>query len=184
MRNALILCAALAISCGSGGLPTYAKNRQLAFASLAQPSDNRAVSDWFRQYDRIRKNAQMSPEDKSLSRKLLGKGLNPLASDEDRSAARTLVTKMVSKYAVALNEIHRLRPIPQTRSLQSGYTRFFSEAHDLFTTYLSLQNNLFGSKKGNCKTMIEKKHVLDDLDHQNKDLDEQLRKRYNIPAFS
>lgn len=127
------------------------------------------VVEWFKKYDEIRRDAEMSLADK-FQAMLLATG-----SPGKRNV--TVASHMAVKYSVALAEIKRLEPIPETKELQEGYTEYFSRAYKL------LQDELNGQelKPLNDKNFLEVKHQLERLDGKNKKLDDQLRKEYGIP---
>ena len=127
------------------------------------------VVDWFKKYDQIRRDAEMSLADK-FQAMLLATG-----SPGKRNV--TVASHMAVKYSVALAEVKRLEPLPETKDLQDGYTEYFHRAYKLLQEALNDQE----LKPLNSKSFIDMKHQLEELDHKNKKLDDSLRKEYGIP---
>lgn len=139
-------------------------------AALEQPLERKKkVSDWFKKYDQIRRDAEMSLADR-FQAMLMSAG-------EPNRRSVSFATRMLDKYRVALSEIKRLEPTTETRELQEGYTTYFAEATKLLETTLSEQN----SSPLNSKSFLEVKKNLEDLDSKNKQIDAELRKEYDIP---
>lgn len=132
-------------------------------------SRKKQVVEWFKEYDQIRRDAEMSLADK-FQAMLLTTG-----SPGKRNVA--LSTRMAEKYRTALAEIRRMESLPETRELQEGYTEYFSKAYAL------LQEHLDGQDPGalNNKNFIQMKEQLESLDSKNKKMDDDLRKEYGIP---
>lgn len=130
---------------------------------------NAAVTEWFKKYDQIRRNAEETTKDKYQSL-FLAEG------KPDKKNAE-LASKMIDKYTVALAAMKQLPPIPETRQLHKGYIEYFSSARQLFIDFLKGQKMVPYS----VKRFAPAKDRLQALDKVNKRLDEQLRKTYGIP---
>lgn len=88
-----------------------------------------------------------------------------------------LAERMIKKYTVATSEIKQLRPTPETRELQRGYTEYFSSARLLFTDFLKAERTVPFS----IKQLTPAKNRLETLDKNNKRIDAELRKKFGIP---
>lgn len=155
----VVLAAATANPCSTSNEPE--KETQL--------SQKKRVLEWFKKYDEIRRDAEMSLTDK-FQAMLMATG-NP----SKRNVA--LATKMAAKYKTAHAEIKNLEPIPESRELQDGYTEYFSEAYQLLDKHLKDQD----VNPLNNKSFLRVKQHLEKLDNKNKKIDEDLRKEFHIP---
>lgn len=149
------------------------------------------VAEWFQQYNEIRHRAQMSPQEKERSGRLLTQGLaasvfKSADSEQDKAAAQALLKRMVDRYNKAQSEIDALQSINETKKLQIGYKQYFHDAGSLFSDYLKINGNLFATdESGNAllPQLQARKTALEQLDVTNKDLDAKLRDKYNIGPY-
>lgn len=156
-------------------------------ASFSQDADPSTIRQWFKNYDLVRRQAQMSPQERRQADTMLSKGMSLLAPGPEKTSSQQLLTKLVVKYNRACQQLEHLPLLPQTEQLHRGYHQYFSSAKNLFTDYLRVQNNLFAvdSRTGNpiAGQLMERKASLEALDQQNKYLDEQLRQKFGIPPY-
>lgn len=161
-----------------------------AFGSAAL-ADNAKVSDWFGKYNEIRHRAQMTPDEKERSGRLLTQGMmasvfHAPEDSGDKQASAALLKKMVDRYTKAASEMDQLAAPPETKKLHLGYRQYFQNARGVFSDYLKIQGNLFATDaSGNSiiGKLQERKSALEALDASNKELDAQLRAKYHIAPY-
>ncbi len=163
----------------SGGVPA---------ANQGAPAANPArVHQWFNQYDQIRRQAQMNPAERQQSDYLLSRGMAILMPGEEKMAARQILIKLVNKYQLAKASMQGLQPIPETLNLHRGYYQYFNNAHQLFSDYLRVQDNLFVTDASTGKPvagqLLQRKAMLEQLRLQIQALDEQTRNQFGIPPY-
>lgn len=166
-------------------------DRPAAAARAKAPKVNK-VAEWFQKYDDIRHRAQMSPQEKERSNKLLTQGMigsvfKTADGERDKQAADALLHRMVDRYVKAQGDIEQLPSVSETKKLQAGYRHYFIDAGGLFTDYLKIQGNLFATDaSGNSLVaqLTQRKAALECLDVTNKDLDARLRAKYNIAPYA
>ncbi|MBC8000446.1 MAG: hypothetical protein IAF58_21020 [Leptolyngbya sp.] len=146
------------------------------------------VPQWFGRYDQIRRQAQMTPAEKMKSDTLMAKGMGAmLGSGPDKGTMQVLLTKMVSKYSTASEQMKQLPLYPETEKLHRGYYQYFSDAKRLFSDYLRVQTSIFAVDDETGKPVVSllmaRKQNLENLDIQNKALDDQLRKQFGIAPY-
>jgi hypothetical protein len=143
------------------------------------------VIDWFRKYDSIRRNAQMTRAEKIQSQQLMGKMMNPNTSASDKNAAKTLLNKQISRYAVALRGMRALPKVAETSALSSGYYNYFRDASLLFSSYKKVLDNPLAADGGKpiLLKLGSRKSALESLDRTNKELDGKLRRKYGIAPY-
>lgn len=149
------------------------------------------VAEWFQQYNEIRHRAQMSPQEKETSGRLLTQGLaasvfKSADSEKDKANANALLKRMVDRYNKAQAEMDALQPIGETKKLYMGYKQYFHDAGSLFSDYLKINGNLFATdSSGNAllPQLQQRKAALEQLDVVNKELDAKLRDKYNISPY-
>jgi len=137
------------------------------------------VRDWFSQYDQIRRNAKMSFREKLQSRKMLALAMSPFLIPIEGS--EQLIKKMSSRYAEAIESLKNLPALPATEKLRVGYLKYFTEAKQLFIDTSKVPTD--DSRRSYLSELLERKKSLEDLDHDNKALDADLRKQFSIPPF-
>jgi hypothetical protein len=152
----------------------------------AKPSNDGSESDpkeqvhaWFKQYDGVRRDAEMSVPEKFQVHSLFGKlgDEKKLGSEKSEELAK----RMMDRYAEAAKKIHDLPELAATAELQKGYEEFFTRSSHLFNDYLST------NKKGNEKTVTKeevqaKKEELTAFDKKIKAIDAGLRSKYGVRA--
>jgi hypothetical protein len=192
-RKAMKLGAiAFLLAFATGGLlPSNGASMLPAQPALAKQKKQNRVDDWFKRYDQIRHDAQMTDAERERSRRLMGESFaaafvqSPQAA-QDKAAASALLQKMVDRYHKAVAQLAQLAPIPETKKLQSGYNQYFQSAACLFGDYLRVQNNLFATDangNGLLGQLQQRKSDLETLDAANKDLDSKLRAKYGIAPY-
>jgi GH43 family beta-xylosidase len=109
-----------------------------------------------------------------------------LTPGQDKVAARALLTRLVGKYARARAAMKQLPMLPETQKLHRGYYQYFSTAHDLFASYLTVQDNLFAQDENGQPVLaglVERKQKLETLNNFIQDLDRQTRAQFGVPAY-
>lgn len=154
----------------------------------AQPSQERAqlIGQWFKNYDDIRRKAQMNPSERAKADALMSKALSMFIPGEEKTQAKALLSSLVARYAQAVDEFKRLPLYPETEKLHRGYYQYFTSARQLFSDYLTVQQNpLATDQNGNpvAGTLMGRKQNLESLDQANKAIDSQLRAQFGIPPY-
>ncbi len=127
-----------------------------------------AVAEWFENYDQIRRDAEMTLSDKLQSMRLIA-----LRPGEKNIA---LASRMKKKYAAALSQMQHLTPVPETAELQEGYIQYFTKAEQLTSNYIETQEKPSNARE----SILSLKKQIEELDNNNKLLDEKLRAQYSI----
>jgi hypothetical protein len=135
----------------------------------------RDIVDWFAKYDQIRNNAEMSFGEKLKYGSAMKKALK--SGGTMSSGAQKFVKRMVDKYAEARAALSALNPPEETRALQEGYVQYFKEMESSFSECLDSQD----IKTVDLKAKASTKERIESLDDANKRLDENLRKKFDIP---
>ena len=168
--------------------PGYRNGGGMPAASQGAPAANPArARQWFTQYDQIRRQAQMNPTERQQSDYLLSRGMAILMPGEEKMAARQILMMLVNKYQVAKAAMQALPPVPETINLHRGYYQYFNNAHQLFSDYLRVQDNLFVTDASTGKPiagqLLQRKAMLEQLRQQIQGLDEQTRNQLGIPQY-
>jgi hypothetical protein len=158
----------------------------------AQSVKANKVADWFKRYDQIRHEAQMSDAERDRSRSLMMEGLmanfsGSTQSSAEKEAGSALLRKMVDRYRKASSQMAALPKVSETKKLSDGYAQYFRNAGGLFADYLKMQSDLFAKdSSGNTllSGMAGRKAALESLDAANKELDGKLRAKYGIPPYA
>jgi hypothetical protein len=161
---------------GAGGVVQAANNGQAGVS----------VQQWFQSYDAVRRQAQMTPQERAKADAMLSKGLSIIVPGPEKASTQQLLTKLVGQYRTACQQLERLPLLPPTEQLHRGYYQYFSEAQGLFSDYLKVQDDLFAvdqNGKPLAGKLVERKASLEALDERNKDMDAQLRQQFSIPAY-
>ena len=161
---------------GAGGVVQAANNGQAGVS----------VQQWFQSYDAVRRQAQMTPQERAKADAMLSKGLSIIVPGPEKACTQQLLTKLVGQYRTACQQLERLPLLPPTEQLHRGYYQYFSEAQGLFSDYLKVQDDLFAvdqNGKPLAGKLVERKASLEALDERNKDMDAQLRQQFSIPAY-
>ncbi len=161
-------------------------NKQAAYF-IAQSNPMDMIRGWFGDYDQIRRQAQLSPDERRQADLILGRGLSLFMPGPDKAVARQLLTELVRRYQVATQQMSNLRMIAPTEQLHRGYYEYFSQAMRLFSDYLKLQDDLLAVDPNTgqpvASGLVDRKENLARLDENNKALDQQLRAQYGIPPY-
>jgi hypothetical protein len=138
---------------------------------------NKRVAAWFAQFDQIRARAQMTPSEKLTAIKLWATSMVQ-PSNEDTKEGQQLLASLVQRYSRAIDEMNALPKISETKTLQTGYVQFFTQAHINFQQYIKA----FKEKpaKDAIALMSVGRQQLAVIDTRNKNLDRRLRKQYQI----
>jgi len=150
---------------------------QPAAPTAQEQSSNESIAEWFKAYDQIRRNAELT-----LGEKLESINLDLKAKPSKSSAS--LAKRMISKYSAALTTIKNLQPLPETAELQNGYVQYFSTALEFFDLYLGQPETVIGTDQcslPSLNSLPELRENLERLDKINKGLDSVLRKKYALP---
>lgn len=159
----------------------------LAGAPANSATDKKLLIEWFKKYDQIRRKAQLNPRARAEADALLSKGLAIIVPGDDKKATQKLLRDLVTRYNVAAESLKLLPLYPETEKLHRGYYQYFSQARALFADYIAVQNNiLVPDANGNplAKSLMPRKLQLENLDRSNKAMDDFLRKRFGIKAYS
>lgn len=180
-----MIVAAITLTC----LPSLASPalKPSKGAQTAAPGGRLDVPQWFSRYDQIRREAQMTPEERQQANQLLSRGFSPLRPENEKVATRKLLAKLVGKYKTAKNAMQNLPVLVQTQKLHRGYFQYFSTAGDLFSDYLTVQDNLFAKDKQTGRPLLgqllERKDKLQELNEQIQEIDKQTRRQFDIPDY-
>jgi len=168
---------------GAQGLADSAEQSQQAGAPTSQMS----VAQWFQNYDQIRHQAQMSPQERRRADALMSKGMSILMPGDEKEATRKLLISMVSRYKRACEQLKMLPQLSQTAYLHHAYYNYFSTAGQLFGDYLRVQNNLFVTDATTgqpvASSLIQRKQMLEGLEHQCKQVDLQTRGQFGVAPY-
>lgn len=171
---------------GSAGMPGGYPNQPAVAPVKASPQDMAKVGQWFQKYDEVRRKAQMNPNEKQQADGILGKGLSILWPGQDKIAAREIMSKLVTRYDIAVKSLESLQSTPETKRLHQGYYQYFATARGLFSDYLKVQDNLMAKDNNGQPIMsqlMQRKVALESLEHACKELDATTRAQYGIPAY-
>lgn len=187
MRQRLLLVGiSLSLILG-GGAPIFAQYTGAAGAQAASAGTNpQAVLGWFSRYDAIRRQAQMTPAERSKADAMMSQGLSVIIPGEEKVAAQAFLSRLVQKNSVAANQLKQLPLYPETENLHRGYYKYFTDAARLFQDYITVQNNLFavdGQGKALAGGLVMRKQALEELDQANKALDARLRQQFGVAAY-
>ncbi len=163
-------------------------NQSAAFAEDSEPAaskeageltaKNPAIVEWFDKYDQIRNDAEMSLIEKLKYGSALKKALKSGATLS--TGAEKFVKRMVEKYATAGAALSALTSPPEVRALQQGYVQYFNEMEKSFSECL-----ISGEvKSADLAAKASAKERIENLDDANKKLDENLRKKFDIPKHN
>lgn len=172
-----------------GGGQNYAPQQQATQAVMQQkvsPQTAAQIYQWFLKYDEIRRRAQMNPIEKQQADALLAKGLGLFMPGQDKLAARQLLSGLVLRYQTAAQALRSLPVLNETKQLHEAYFKYFDSAMQLFSDYLKVQDNVFAvdnTGQSIAKQLIQRKAMLEGIEHYCKDLDAQMRNAYGVPAY-
>lgn len=137
------------------------------------------VSDWFTKYDQIRRNAQMTAEEKAKAHKLMTAALT--GNSAEKAAAKSMLSSMSNRYHRAISSLNNLGALPETTQLQKGYIRYFQTGNQFFQQYQRLM--AMNINPAAIQGLDGARKQLTLLDVSNKLLDRKLRKQYAIAPF-
>jgi hypothetical protein len=153
----------------------------------AAPGKAMTLAQWFHYYDQIRHQAQMSGSERLRADGLLSRGLSVLMPGEEKASTSALLNSMVQRYETACNQLRALPQLGQTANLHHAYYNYFATAGQLFADYVRVQNNLFitDAQTGQplASSLLQRKQMLEGLEHQCKMLDTQTRQQYGIAPY-
>jgi len=135
--------------------------------------------DWFRQYDSIRREAQMTMPEKMKATQLMSAAARGDVSDADEAAV--LLGRLATKYGKASQSLKSLPAPAQTKELKDLYVRYFSTGHAFFSKYRSTL-----AAKDQDAMLNQLRHgrsQMSLLDSSAKRVDRQLREKYKIEPF-
>lgn len=151
----------LVVACLIGGTP--------ATGAPSGTKNKAAVTEWFKKYDQIRRDAEETSQERYQT---LFLGEN---KPDEKNAA--LAKDMVGKYTRAAAAMKQLPQVPETRELHKGYLSYFTSARQLFAEFLKAQKIV----PYTIKHLVPSKNNLSNLDKANKKLDADLREIFGIP---
>jgi len=176
LQLSIYLTAVVCLLFNAQSLPRVLADSSNATLSAAadEHDDDRpqSIADWFKKYDQIRRNAEMTLGEKLQMRSIVDKGLNGVKQTKSNSA---LAQRMISKYAQAGSAMQNLAAVAETKELQDGYAHYFVDAEQLIKECLESQPNDSGKP-----VPAAMRTSLEQLDRKNKELDACLRKKYGI----
>jgi hypothetical protein len=152
----------------------------------ARPTDPAMIKDWFAKYDMVRRQAQMSPSERTGADDLLSHGLQVFVPGPEKVLAQKLLVNLVSKYDRACGQLKTLAFYPETSGLHRQYFQYFKDAKDLFSDYLRVQGNVMSKdQNGNSlfAGLMDRKQRLESTEQQAKALDGELRNRFGIAPY-
>lgn len=168
-------------SYGSGQAP-YPSSPQ-----LRAPQQGSAVAQWFAKYDQIRRQAQMSPQERQQADYFLSKVTAIFVPGQEKLEAKNLLTRMVSRYRQASLAMKQLPVMQETSQLQQGFYRYFVTAGNLFIDYLKVQENLLATDAQTgqpiAAQLMQRKQGLEELNLSIQSLDEQSRSKFGIAPY-
>jgi len=171
----------------AAGQSADAKAPAAAVKQTTQSKTQLDVPQWFNRYDQIRREAQMTPDERKQASTLLSGGVKPWRPENEKQAAKRLLTKLTAQYRKATMAMKALPMLPQTQKLHRGYYQYFSTAGDLFADYLTVQDNLLAKDKTTGRPLLgellERKEKLSQLNDFIQDLDKKARNEFDIPAY-
>lgn len=152
-----------------------------------QTSPGMRIFQWFSRYDQIRRQAQMSPQERREADYFLSKITAVFVPGEEKMQARQLLTRMVSRYRQASIAMKQLPMIPETAELHRGYYSYFVKAGNLFIDYLKVQDNVLAMDPQTgtpiAAQLIQRKQALENHNQSIQYLDQQLREKFGIPPY-
>ncbi len=151
-----------------------------------QQTNPNELRRWFSRYDAVRRDAQMTPQERKKADGLLSKGLSIFVPGEEKVTTQALLSKLVSKYNTACEQMKQLELYPETKQLHLGYYRYFNDARGLFSDYIKVQENpLVKDQTGAVLAggLLQRKQNLEFLDQNNKTLDQQLRNQFGVAPY-
>src|SRR5205807_6758061 len=135
----------------------------------------------------IRHQAQMNPSERQRADALMSRGLSILIPGDEKASTKALLTSMVTRYQHACQQLKQLPQLNQTTNLHHGYYNYFAAAGALFSDYVRVQENLFVTDATTgqpvASGLLQRKQMLEALEHQCKALDAQVRQQCGVAAY-
>lgn len=184
IKSSSLLCTAVIAALGLFGSHNLSANAEAQSTSEtkkeASGASNEPVKAWFAKYDQIRRDAEMTMNEKLQARSVLTKGLDPASSEEHKEKSKKFAETMSARFGKAAEQLKQLPSDAATEKLQDGYTHFFGQ---LETIYSEVANGdkATGKPVGRAE-LKQKKDRLTAEDKQIKELDRELREKYSIAA--
>lgn len=145
------------------------------------------IGQWFSRYDQIRHEAQMTPAERQRADGLMSRGLSLLVPGEEKQLTKNLLASLVFRYQRACQQLKALPQMNQTNNLQVSYFQYFYNAAQLFSDYARVQDNVFATDQSTGQPiaagLMQRKQMLEGLEHQCKALDSQTRMQFKIPSY-
>lgn len=187
----LVLCFFTTLSSlAQPGAVTYPNERSQTNSSALAQSGRINLSNiqlWFQKYDAIRRQAQMSPQERQNADELMSKGLSMIVPGPEKIESQQLLSALVNRYGFACRQLEQLPLFSQTANLHRGYYQYFRDASQLFSDYMRVQDNLFATDAMTGKPLagqlLERKDNLESLETQVKFLDNQVRQQFGIAPY-
>ncbi|HMW88405.1 MAG TPA: hypothetical protein PKN86_05855 [Candidatus Obscuribacter sp.] len=150
-------------------------------------TDPALIKRWFAAYDQVRRQAQMTPSERRQADAMLSKGLSMFVPGDEKLAGQKLLSGLIGKYQQAMGQMKQLPLYPETEKLHRGYYQYFSDARNLFSDYIRVQNEPFAKDPNTGERLIGqivvRKANLTDLESNVKALDAQLRGGFGIAPY-
>ncbi|MBX3150161.1 hypothetical protein KF728_08450 [Candidatus Obscuribacterales bacterium] len=174
----IVVALILGTSCNQGAVFADDSEPAVSKETGELTAQNPAITEWFDKYDQIRNDAEMSLVEKLKYGSALKKALK--SGGTLSTSAEKFVKRMVEKYATAAAALSALTPPPEVRALQQGYVQYFNEMEKSFSECL----NSGEVKSTDLAAKASAKERIENLDDANKKLDENLRKKFDIPKHN
>jgi hypothetical protein len=178
----LILTTSISFGFISPALAQY--DGQAAQATAATPQ--KEIQSWFKSYDAVRRQAQMSPQDRAKCDKVMSQGLAMFMPGEEKTEIQAFLRTLVEKNSTAAQQLKQLKLFPETKALHIGYYQYFTTASALFNDYIRVQDHPLSKDQNGgslAAGLVGRKANLEALDQNNKALDAQLRQQFGIPPY-
>lgn len=133
----------ITLSLAIASVPAVQLSVSAAPQTVAQraPMTAMSVGQWFASFDQIMRTNIISMQEKEQCDGLLAQAIMP---NFDKSAARTLLSGLSTRYVRASHLLDAMPRMAQTKQLYEGYTWYYAETAKLFQTYLKLIDNPMG----------------------------------------
>jgi hypothetical protein len=178
----LLLLGSISFGLVSPALAQY--DGQPAQGSAATPLKD--IQSWFKSYDAVRRQAQMTPQERAKADKVMSQGLAMFMPGEEKTEMQTFLRTLVSKNSAAAEQLKQLKLYPETQALHRGYYQYFTTASALFNDYIKVQDHPLSKDQSGgslAAGLVARKQNLEMLDQNNKALDAQLRQQFGIPPY-
>lgn len=150
-------------------------------APAAYTPEKEQVQAWFSQYDQIRREAEMTMQQKFQAHSLFSKVAEGKKDALQNEKSEEFAQTMMDTYAGAASKIRNLPELAATVELQHGYEDFFMRSSKLFKNFISAKKK--GNEKIASKEEVQaKREELITLDKKIKALDAKLRLKFGVKA--